>query len=196
MVTMNIDTFNVTVERLRNTGFSPDASNVYLHIPEAKQALAIGLKRFVANPQWLPEYDLIADWLSDNHGRGLLCIGHVGRGKTVICAKILPVILNYYCHLIVNVADATEFNTKHEELKQRHILCIDDVGVENEAIRYGERKVPFAELVDLAEKKGKLLLITTNLTTAELSAKYGARTLDRLKAITHVVHFEGESLRR
>ncbi len=195
-MTMNINAFNATVESLRDTGFCPDASNVCFHIPEAKQALEIGLRRFITHPQWLPEYDLIADWLSDNHGRGLLCIGHVGRGKTVICAKILPVILNYYCHLIANVVDATEFNTKYDELKQRHILCIDDVEVENEAIKYGERKMPFAELADSAEKKGKLLLITTNLTTAELSAKYGARTLDRLKAITHVVHFEGEGLRR
>ena len=98
--------------------------------------------------------------------------------------------------MIVHVVDATELNTKFEDIKQYQILCIDDEGVENEAVQYGERKILFAELVDLAEKKGKLLLLTTNLSTAELSAKYGMRTLDRLKAIIRVVHFKGKSLRK
>ena len=34
--------------------------------------------------QWLPEYDQVAEWLADNHGKGLMCIGDCGRGKTVI----------------------------------------------------------------------------------------------------------------
>mgnify|MGYP002412033644 FL=1 len=196
MVTMNIETFNTTIRSMKNMGFNPDAQCASVRIPNAKQNIEIGLKRFVQSPKWLPEYDAVSEWLSDNHGRGLLCIGNLGRGKTIICAKILPVLLNYYHRLIVHVVDATELNTKFEDIKQYHILCIDDVGVENEAVKYGERKILFTELVDLAEKKGKLLLLTTNLSTAELSAKYGMRTLDRLKAITRVVHFKGESLRK
>lgn len=96
---------------------------------------------------------------------------------------------------IVRVADAQELNTRIDVIKQSHILCIDDIGTEAEYVHYGERRVPFAELVDLAEKKGKLLLLTTNLTIEELKAKYGERTIDRLRGITKVVLFQGESMR-
>ena len=44
-------------------------------------------------------------------------------------------------------------------------------------------------------KKGKLLILTTNLSIDELREKYGERTVDRLRAITKTVLFTGESLR-
>ena len=46
-----------------------------------------------------------------------------------------------------------------------------------------------------AEKRGKLLMLTTNLSLEEISQKYGERTMDRLVAITRRVKFEGNSLR-
>ena len=56
--------------------------------------------------------------------------------------------------------------------------------------------VPFAELVDLAEEKGTLLILTTNLTVDELRVKYGERVVNRLKAITNIIYFKGSSLRK
>ena len=80
-------------------------------------------------------------------------------------------------------------------MKKKQIISIDDVGTENDFFKFGERRQPFIELVDFAEKKDKLLIITTNLTIDELQIKYGIRTIDRLRAITKVVHFIGKSLR-
>lgn len=50
--------------------------------------------------------------------------------------------------------------------------------------------------MDEAEKRGKMLMLTTNLSLDEISQKYGERTMDRLVAITRRVKFEGTSLRR
>lgn len=87
-------------------------------------------------------------------------------------------------------------NTDIDDVMKKHIVYIDDIGTEGVSVRYGERRMAFPELVDDAEKKGKLLIVTSNLTTDELKEKYGERTLDRLKAISKLVLFKGKSLRR
>lgn len=87
-------------------------------------------------------------------------------------------------------------NADIDEVKSNHLIYIDDVGTENVSIKYGERRLAFPEVVDEAEKRGKLLIITTNLSLGELAQKYGERTMDRLVAITKRVKFVGESLRK
>ena len=46
-----------------------------------------------------------------------------------------------------------------------------------------------------SEKRGHLLLCSTNLTLDELRQRYGERTIDRLRAIVRPVAFSGASLR-
>ena len=65
-----------------------------IRVANAKERMQKGLQHFLGDKaQWLPDYDEIADWLSDNKGRGLLLVGISGLGKSVICQKILPVLL-------------------------------------------------------------------------------------------------------
>ena len=89
-----------------------------------------------------------------------------------------------------------QLNANLDTVKQKHIIYIDDIGTEFLSVKYGEKRLSFAELVDEAEKKGKLLIVTTNLSLSELQQKYGERTLDRLRAITTPVVFKGDSLRK
>ena len=189
--------FEQAIERLKDTGFSPLPSMVNISIPDAKTILWNGVKYFTGeNAQWLPEYEEIASWLSGNDGRGLLCFGNCGRGKTLICGKILPLVLNHYCRKVVSCYDAQQMNANLDDVKQKHIIYVDDIGTENLSVKYGERRLAFAELADESEKKGKLLILTTNLSIDELREKYGERTIDRLRAITRTVLFSGKSLRR
>ena len=189
--------FRQTIERLKDTGFSPVPSTVEISIPEAKKVLLAGIKYFTGeNARWLPEYEDVASWLASNGGRGLLCFGNCGRGKTLICGKILPLVLNHHCRKVVSCYDAQQMNAELDVVKQKHIIYVDDIGTENLSVKYGEKRLAFAELADEAEKKGKLLILTTNLSIDELREKYGERTIDRLRAITRTVLFSGESLRK
>lgn len=189
--------FQQTIERLKDTGFSPIPNVVKVTVPDAKRVLWAGIRYFTGeSARWLPEYEEVAGWLASNEGRGLLCFGNCGRGKTLICGKILPLVLNNYCRKVVSCYDAQQMNADLDAVKQKHIIYVDDIGTENLSVKYGEKRLAFAELADEAEKKGKLLILTTNLTIDELREKYGERTIDRLRAITKTVLFSGESLRK
>lgn len=188
--------FKRTIESLKETGFNPLPNLVNIAIPDAKRILWRGLNYFTEKAEWLPEYEDIVSWLSDNKGRGLLCYGNCGRGKTVICGKIIPLLLNHYCRKIVACYDSQLMNADIDAVKQKHIIYIDDVGTENMSVKFGEKRLAFCEIVDEAEKRGKLLILTTNLSLDEISQKYGERTMDRLVAITTRVKFIGKSLRK
>lgn len=188
--------FRKTIEDLLDTGFNPIPDTVRIAIPNAKEALWRGLKFFVGDSaQWLPEYDAIAEWLSDNKGKGLLCYGNCGRGKSLICCKIIPILLSHYCRKIVYCCDAQQMNANIDAVKAKHIICIDDIGTEEVSVKFGERRQALCEIADEAEKRGKMLLLTTNYKLGEIKGKYGERTVDRLVAIARIVNFSGKSLR-
>lgn len=183
--------------RLKDTGYEIP-QRIRLQVPDARKRLADGLKYVLARqgekPQWLPEYEQVADWLADNKGKGLLLAGNCGRGKTLIAVRVLPIFFAER-HLFYNPFNSYELNNRQNEVFRCKILCVDDLGVENESVKYGERRNVFTELIDSVEKKGKLLVVTTNLTQDEIMEKYGTRTLDRIFSCCKIVTFSGRSLR-
>lgn len=162
-------------------------------------------------PRWLPCYEQVARWLADNDSRGLLCFGSCGLGKSVICVQALPYLFQrHFDGVDVVTVTATEMNQRIDELLKfcgrNRVIVIDDLGTEAaETVSYGNRRKPFCELVDQAERTGTLLIITTNLRTnrdpdphrnyQSIETRYGVPTLDRLRAITRAVLFTGESMR-
>ena len=168
-------------------------------------------KHVKKDPRWLPCYDQVAKWLSDNDSRGLICVGTCGLGKSVICVQALPYLFKRHFDIDVMAVTATEMNQRIDELLQycgrNRVIVIDDLGTEPvETVNYGNRRRPFPELVDQAERTGTLLVITTNLRTnrdhdtsrnyPSIETRYGVPTLDRLRAITRVVLFTGETMRK
>jgi len=188
--------FKTQLENMKGLGFTAEPQKVIIKIPDARENILRGMKYYTENPVWLPEYNEIAGWATDNNGRGLLVKGNCGLGKTLICGKILPVLINFYCHKVICIVNAQKLNTDLDNVLLRHIIYIDDIGTEGMSVKYGDKRLAFAELVDEAEKKGKLLMITTNLNDKELSEKYGERVLDRLHAITKSILFTGKSFRK
>lgn len=172
--------------------------------------------------RWLPEYDDVADWLADNQGKGLMCIGDCGRGKTVITRDILPLLFEKTIrvsfgdgtvgHPIYNYFLAKEMKSRWTEIERSKVVCIDDVGTEAIAKVYGETHNYFSELVDLCNDRDKLLICSTNLRRIELFGgrdddedsptygqtfpqRYDQRIFSRLFGNTVRVYFEGEDLR-
>lgn len=170
--------------------------NVHINVEKSKELIERGLKYFFEEKAtWLPEYDELSEWLKDNKGKGLLCCGDGGRGKTFVCERILlPIIEHFYPFANIGKIRAYTISKDYSEVIGT-ILFVDDIGVERDSHNYGERINVFNQIVDDAERNNWLLIITTNLTTDEIKEKYGERTLDRLRELTRLVLFKGESLR-
>ena len=165
-------------------------------VKDAASLLKEGMINYMGGiPQWLPAYDEVADWLSDNGRKGLLVSGGMGLGKTRICMDVIPDILRYvgvepYC-----VSAYTMSFGAYREMTKFKSVVIDDVGTEDVASFYGERHDLFKEIVDQAERNGILLIVTTNLGGKALNERYGTRTISRLFELVKPVRFAGESFR-
>ncbi len=188
--------FGGTLRLLAEAGMAPVPERVELAVPHARGLLWQGLRHLVgAGAQWLPEYEHVARWLAGNGGLGLMAMGNCGRGKTLLVGRVVPLVIHMAVRRIVAPYSALDMNDRPDEVKSRHLVYIDDVGTEGVSVRYGVRRLVFPEVVDEAEKRGHLLLCSTNLTPDELRQRYGERTLDRLRAIVRPVAFSGASLR-
>lgn len=197
-------TFADVATYLQQQGYDSRKDPYHIRIDNARKRMEDGLHYFLKDrAQWLSGYDKIADWLTDNRGRGLLCVGTPGRGKSLVCQQILPVILGNGGRPIASIA-ATDLKSRLDELLHEKIVIIDDLGKEPRKY-FGNVDNSFFELCNNAERTGNLLIITTNLSTTpsdralypdSIQERYGAEVLDRLKSITRMVRLEGESLRR
>ncbi len=194
--------FKNLISQMRDTGYPQEIDRVQISIPNAEKRLRGGLQYVVnmksgCNAEWNEHnYRPIVDWMTDNKGKGLLMFGGCGLGKSVIGMYILPLLIKDVHKKVVNIFSAQELNKKIDEILKLHIIYIDDIGTEDNLNSYGNKRMPFAELCDDAEKKGKLLILTTNLSIDELTERYGDRVVDRLIAITKAVPFTGDSLRK
>ena len=195
---MGLIDFDAVIKNLQGTSYRPMPDKVQIHVPDAADNLKRGLKHFCGNKaKWNSDYDKIANWLTDNKGRGLMLVGRCGLGKSLIGMRIIPLLLNHYCHKMVTICTAAELNKSPDGIiNNHHIIYVDDVGTEDISNIYGNKRVPFAELVDLAERDGKLLMFSTNLDDEHLAAKYGDRVVDRLHAIVKKVTINGKSNRK
>lgn len=165
-------------------------------IENPREELKKAMEYFVG-PQvkWLPEYDQIAEWLRDNQGRGLFMFGANGRGKTILSKTVMPAIILKYYSRVVSAYDAQQMNEQLEVILKKRVISLDDIGTEGESVEFGKRRWAFPEIMDQAEKKGNLVIITTNLDARAIEAKYGVRTIERIKATCKRVVFDGESMR-
>ena len=185
------------IDRLKDTGYPEEPDKVIIKIPNAEKRLRGGLDYFTqGNAEWSERnYRPIVEWMEDNKGKGLLLAGGCGLGKSLIGMRILPLLINDACRKIVSIYKAQDLNVKPDDVINKHILYIDDIGTEGVSNIYGNKRVPFCELCDAVEQQGKLLMCSTNLTVDELTDKYGVRTVDRLRATTKYVPLIGDSLR-
>lgn len=178
-------------------GYNPYTGCRRYTFKNARQDCEAGLRRFVSGQvRWLPAYDEIVDWMTDTKGKGLVLMGGCGLGKTLFAKYILPVLFHCRQEYIITCHDASDMQARPDEVLGSPLPMVDDVGTEGVSVDYGRRRDTFSELVDQCEKKGRLLIITTNLTPEELERRYGSRTISRLMKICRCVVFNGEDMRK
>lgn len=159
----------------------------------------------------IPAYAGVFDWLLDNHGKGLFMLGDCGTGKTMIARALRSLFADGHGMWFYNekqafyaerkmfqyyqATDLRNYEVLDAALSYRFII-IDDLGVETEtSVSYGQRRDPIAELIDNAERKNGLLILTSNLTPEQVYKKYGERTVDRLNRLCKTILFKGNSFR-
>ena len=195
-----MENINSVVELMRQHGMRLPEEKLRIQIPNAKHLMELTLNRFInqngEKAKWLPEYNDIVDWLEDNNGLGLLLHGKCGLGKTIMGRYVIPGIILYKLNKIVTCYDTNVLNAKLDEALGKKLISIDDVGTEEVSVKFGEKRLAFAELMDMVEKQSKLIIITTNLSAEQLIAKYGDRTMDRIIATTKRIAFNGDSFRK
>jgi len=188
-------------EQMKTHGFQLPANTVHIRILNAKDELIAAMKYFLSlegkQLVWLPQYDEVAAWLEDNDGRGLLLYGTCGLGKTFMTPYAITAVLLNCCGKVVSSYNMVDLQKKADEIMQKHIIALDDIGTEETvSVNYGQKRAVFSEIIDLAEKQGKLLLLTTNLSGEDLITKYQNRTMDRIIALTKRIEFKGTSFRK
>ena len=192
--------FNEICCRMKEHDMPVPQSQVMVRVPEARTVLYHYMKDCLAQKRselhWLPEYEEVADWLTDNRGRGLFLYGDYGRGKTVLGYHVLPAILLKYMNKVVNVYDAQKMNSDIDKLLRKHVVSLDDIGTEDTLVSYGNRRLAFAEVMDAAEKYRKLIIVSTNLNGDQIVARYGQRVMERIISVTRRIEFKGQSQRR
>ena len=146
--------------------------------------------------QFLPEYEIVLDWMINNQGKGLFITGDVGRGKTnIIIGVIRPLFLAQMNKLIIG-CHARDLPGQVESFKKRAIVYVDELGTESMANYFGERFEAFNVLLDVVEQYNKpMLIISSNLSGEAFQKRYGDRSLDRLQRLCKIISFKGVSLR-
>lgn len=151
--------------------------------------------RSVKEFEYLPDYQHIVDWMVDNDGRGLLLMGKPGLGKSVVATGVIPALFYYKLKNVLKPTSAEEIPLKLESIIKQPFYCLDDIGIESKVNDFGEKYEGFNRIVNEAETRFKLLIVTTNLNTSQLLDRYGERTVDRLRRLCKLVKLEGESKR-
>lgn len=84
----------------------------------------------------------------------------------------------------------------YEKLFTEELLIIDELGEEaKEVITYGMIDTPMVDLISERYDRRLFTIITTNLETDEIKAKYGERIYDRFQEMLTSIIFENDSYR-
>jgi DNA replication protein DnaC len=142
---------------------------------------------------FIPEYEQIINWLSDNNGKGLTLLGASGRGKSYIIRRVMPVIFRYNFNKNIKVISAYDITL---DTKFPKIVAIDDIGTESLINNYGIKINKISEIIDKSEAEGKLILLSGNISPNDIINKYGEPIYDRLLNTTKIIKFSGQSFRR
>jgi DNA replication protein DnaC len=152
---------------------------------------------------WLKEYDKVLDWMADNQGKGLFLYGDCGRGKSKIILGVLrPVFIalgkqlpGFHASMLTakSIFEPDEWN--FQKYRKWKFSYIDELGTESAVNNYGEKFEAFNEIINMAEERLDILIMSSNLSPEQFMHRYGDRSMDRINRLCKMIEFNGNSLR-
>lgn len=193
--------YEEVLKQLRSVGNPVPSARFRVSIPNAREelrkAMTVVLSAIGEPLQWLPEYDEVADWLSDNKGKGLFLYGSCGRGKSLLVRYAIPMLFRGFCQRFVSVVDCGTTQQNIDEILRRKFIALDDIGTEVDRKDFGTLRNVVVEAINKAhDDTGTMLIISSNLSAEAIRDRYGDRILDRIKYLCRRVAFNGKSLRK
>lgn len=155
-----------------------------------------------------------SQWLGNPEGKpGLMLKGLYGNGKTTMMRGIGRLIEyvteqtnGYGARMTVNFKTAKEIaeycitdkgRADFKKTLDLPMLAIDDLGEEpKEIISYGMVYTPMIDLLSHRYDRQLFTIVTTNLTSQEIEAKYTKRIRDRFREMMFTIHFKNDSFRK
>ena len=145
-------------------------------------------------------------WLAREHHqgidltKGLLFIGHVGTGKTMLLRSIREAMMQSTGRQF-GIRSTTELVRRFSEYGWEDIepwittphAAFDDLCTEGQAVHYGERVNLMAQVIEARYERMmsavdyRFTHFTTNMGTAVLRERYGDRAYDRLQQMCNVI---------
>lgn len=152
-------------------------------------------------------YMKAAQYLTSNGRKSWFILsGNVGTGKTTLMTAIRRTLDHYFipCKMF-RASDFPVLFLNNTELAERQllrgdwckVLLLDDIGVEQTEIKeYGNIIQPFVKIVEERYNRRLPLIVSTNLSSDEIGAQYGQRTIDRIREMAVGIKYENESYRK
>lgn len=207
------------MSQLLQRGTTTERFRLPLEKGQAKRILLAAVKaeveyrcrKFEMNKSVDLQVDTIAGWLtSDSSKFGLLLCGGCGNGKSTF-VKAFQQVLNRLnirneCRREswgMRICDARYLShlcksdyRMWENICSLPMLAVDDLGIEPLEIQdYGNILYPMTDLLTLRYERQLFTIVTTNLTPAEIRAKYGDRIGDRFNEMMLKIVFENPTYR-
>lgn len=179
-------------QRFRNSSFKHIEE---LGVPVSIQDQYSQVKEYVANLKG-----------NISEGRGLLLKGSVGTMKTTLAAAILQEHITHggsgmfisMSGLLDNIftlkaKSMDKWSKFEQQIRETPLLVLDDLGAEHTE---GWVLTKVDAIIAERYNRCRSIIITTNLSTAQLHVVYADRVIDRLRSTLKVLNFSGGSLRQ
>lgn len=135
-----------------------------------------------------------------NPYKGILMMGSVGAGKTILLcgfAKIISEMTPKVITIVNAVSLAEQIRERGIDYWIKKPLLIDDLGKEvREAKSFGTNLKPMTDLFNIRYDTGAWTLATANYKMETFTEKYGEHTVDRFNSMFNVYTLIGQSRRR